>query len=339
MAWMALFGGLLAARHAYAADAESEDDWLPLAPRIEQLDFAMENAKTPELVRPAGGSPLTFSIAASASLQSSGKHAFGATFLLQIPLERIRRPKEESPAAQVRWSMIGEDTAPKLKPPPRPKTQTPLPAPAEGTETVVQASPPVPDGPPPTPGTKVEPRSRFALPVELVRVTIQKALKHAHLEDVGARVDAMAGRARGAAALPELRLRVSRLVDESQELSPTEYDPHRTTASGGTSLWLEARASWRLDRLVFSDDETVFEKMRWERMEARSKLMEKVLGYLFAWQRAKAELEKEGLEDQERLALELRAAEAEISLDTLTGGWFGGKKGYKIWLSAAQTNR
>ena len=94
----------------------------------------------------------------------------------------------------------------------------------------------------------------------------------------GARVGALA---RAAAARDAAR-------DQTQALSPTEYDPGRVTASGGASFWLEARATWRLDRLVFADDEVALERVRDERAAARQKLVDRVLDLLFAWQRALA---------------------------------------------------
>lgn len=292
-----------------------EDDLLQFAPRAEQVDVlyfdGLPRAEAmPQM--PRGGAPFWISIAANAKLQSSGKQSFGATLLLDIPLERFGRSSSR---------FFGQESVPQLKPLPRAKPQTPPPP-----------SPPLPEDRTPA-KTESEPRqaseqepksaASISIPPELLRASIRSALKHAHLEDAAARVDAMASRARGAALLPELRLRVSRLVDEEQALSPTEYDPHRTTASGGTSLWLEARASWRLDRLVFSDDEPAFEKMRWERAEAREKLTAKVLELLVAWMRAKAGLLKEELSEEERMELELKAMEAEMGLDALTGGMWG----------------
>src|SRR5690606_41297240 len=66
--------------------------------------------------------------------------------------------------------------------------------------------------------------------------------RSAKLDEGEARLDALASRARTSALLPELRLRATRAVDESESLSPTEYDPLRRTASGGTSTWFEARS-------------------------------------------------------------------------------------------------
>lgn len=298
-----------------------EDDLLQFAPRAEQVDLRLSTQEplwtTPSLPRvetASPKSPLCLSIAATAHLQSSGKQSFGATLLLDIPLERFGQRLHPFS------SVIAQESPPKLKPPPRSKAQAPEPPPTQAAQTETKEG-----AWPDSTAAKPYMPPRLELTPELVKAVLQAAKKQAGLEDAAARVDAMAGRAKASALLPELRLRVSRLVDEEQALSPTEYDPHRTTASGGTSLWLEARASWRLDRLVFSDDEAAFEKMRWDRAEAGAKLSEKVLELLFAWQRAKVESEREDASEQERTLALLKRVEAELGLDALTGGVFGKK--------------
>jgi hypothetical protein len=122
--------------------------------------------------------------------------------------------------------------------------------------------------------------------------------------------------------LPELRLRVMRTVDVGQALSPTEYDPTRTTGVDDVLFWLEARATWRLDRLVFAEEEVSLERMRHERAEAQAKLTSKVLKLLFDWQRALAFAESPLLPPEEALGARLEVLEAEAELDLLTGGWF-----------------
>src|SRR6185295_8786326 len=114
------------------------------------------------------------------------------------------------------------------------------------------------------------------------------ACKAAKLDEADARLDALASRARTSALLPELRLRATRAIDESESVAPTEYDPLRRTASGGTSTWLEARATFRLDRLVFADDEIAVERLRAARAAERLRLVTKVLDLLDTWQRARA---------------------------------------------------
>jgi len=116
---------------------------------------------------------------------------------------------------------------------------------------------------------------------------------------------------------------VMRVIDEDQSLAPTAYDPSRVTASGGTSTWLEARATWKLDRWVFARDEIAIEKLRMTRARARRALEHDVLEALARWQRARwASLDPEGIPEH-RIAAELEAASAEAALDVLTDGWFG----------------
>jgi hypothetical protein len=157
---------------------------------------------------------------------------------------------------------------------------------------------------------------------DVARTAVDAALRRAHLLDPGARMDALALRARQSAALPELRLRVLRTVDAGNSLSPTLYDPYRTTAVDDVKYWLEARATWRLDRLLFAEEEVALERMRHERAEAQAQLTTKVLKLLFAWQRALAMAEDPMLPPEEILSARLAAIEAEAELDLLTDGWF-----------------
>jgi hypothetical protein len=157
---------------------------------------------------------------------------------------------------------------------------------------------------------------------EVARDAVDASVHAAHLADADARMDALATRARSSALLPELHARVARRIDEGQSLSPTEYDPVRTTATGGTMLLLEGRAIWRLDRLVFSDDELAIERLRQERADARAKLTARVLEALFAWQKAIAQAANPAASPEERLAAELKRVECEATLDLLTRAWF-----------------
>jgi hypothetical protein len=161
---------------------------------------------------------------------------------------------------------------------------------------------------------------------EMARAAVAAALEHAGLAERAARVERVASRARSSSLLPELRLRVTRLVDESQSLAPTEYDPGRITASGGSSLWLEARATWRLDRLVFADEEVALERLREERAQVRDKLAQRVLELLFAWQRARAAEGDPTRLPEESARAGLEAAEAEAAIDVVTGGWLSRRR-------------
>lgn len=113
-----------------------------------------------------------------------------------------------------------------------------------------------------------------------------------------------------------------RTVDSGEGLSPTLYDPTRITGVNDVKYWLEARATWRLDRLVFAEEEVTLERIRQERTEAQTQLRAHVLKVLFAWQRALALAENAASPPEEILSARLAAIEAEAELDLLTGGWF-----------------
>lgn len=155
----------------------------------------------------------------------------------------------------------------------------------------------------------------------LARACVLAALR-AHGVGDDDRLDSLAARARASALLPELRLGASRATDASLRLSPTQYDPYRYTEGEAAGYRLDARVSFRLDRLLFADQEVALERIRFQRLEARSKLSVRVLRAVFDWQRARA-LERDALLSQEeRAAAAIRVLEAEMTLDVLTGGWF-----------------
>lgn len=136
-------------------------------------------------------------------------------------------------------------------------------------------------------------------------------------------IDAMIARSRASAALPELRLRVSRLMtDDSHTTTSVVTDGSSLYDVTGSNLTLEARMTWRLDRLLFANDEPQLERLRLERQAARARVSAAVLRALFQWQRAKFD-EKKTVEDTpERDEAELKVTETEALLDVLTKGWF-----------------
>lgn len=156
----------------------------------------------------------------------------------------------------------------------------------------------------------------------LARAAVHAALRAHGYPAARRRLSSMASRARLSATLPELRLRATRSNDESMRLSPTSSDPYRYTQAGGTTLWFEARLTWKLDRLVFADDELAVERLRQHNDKARIELVEHVLAALFAWQRALVKASDTSLLPNERTLAQLDAIEAEATLDVLTGGWF-----------------
>jgi hypothetical protein len=244
---------------------------------------------------------LWVSLAATFGQRASGKNEFGAMMLLGVPLERLAQDKPRHPPAVAEPANKGVD----------------------------RPAPPPPPGGTPNAGA-VEEASAIDVPrlvtPAMARGAVDAAFAHGKLGEEEARLGRIASRARASALLPELRLRVTRQLDEAQALSPTQYDPDRVTATGGASLWLEARATFRLDKLVFADEEIALEKLRDERALARQKLAQRVLEALFAWQRARVVEADPGRDVEERTRAAVAALEAEATLDVLTGGWFSKAK-------------
>lgn len=155
----------------------------------------------------------------------------------------------------------------------------------------------------------------------LARACVSAAWRAAGVATM-ADLDSMCARARTSGLLPEARFRASRSWDRGQKLTPTDSDPYRLQDSTSATQWLEGRLTWRLDRLVFADEEVAVEKLRAQRAQQRAQVAGKVLAALFEWQRARRAAEDAGLTDAERGEAWIRASEAEAALDVLTGGWF-----------------
>jgi hypothetical protein len=136
------------------------------------------------------------------------------------------------------------------------------------------------------------------------------------------RIDALGGRARASAWLPEVRVRAGRNTDQTLRLTPTEEDPDRWQLTGGADLRLEAQLSWEFDRLVFASEELAVERLRQAAEQRRSRLVDRVLDWVFRWQGALLEASDPLADPQLRLVAQLKAAQARSALDLLTGGWF-----------------
>jgi hypothetical protein len=163
----------------------------------------------------------------------------------------------------------------------------------------------------------------LSLTPRLARASVGAAWRVAGLGADDDRLDGIVSRARWSAVLPEARIRAVRFEDERLS-ADTGTDSARWRDSAGANVGLEARLTWRLDRLLYADDEPSFERMRLERRDARSRIAGKVLDCLFHWQRALLDLRTlpPGPPDRERMEISLRVLEAEAALDVLTGGWF-----------------
>lgn len=188
--------------------------------------------------------------------------------------------------------------------------------------------PPPPPPPPPPPivaPVSLVDASDIVVTPRLARTCVTAAWRTAGLGADDARLDAIVSRARWSALLPETRLRVVRFQDERLSTTDTGSDATRLYDAAGANFGLEARLTWRLDRLVYADDEPAFERMRLERHDARARIAARVLDALFHWQRAWLDLRALGggaRGTRDELDAALKLAEAESVLDVLTGGAF-----------------
>lgn len=154
-----------------------------------------------------------------------------------------------------------------------------------------------------------------------VRALVRAAWRAAGASVSDAEVDAIARRARASALLPETRLRGTR--NDSGRLSfDGSGDEVRVSDSDGATVTVEARLTWRLDRIVYADDEPSLERLRQDRQELRMRLAHRAVELLFQRERARldARLVPEG--SREALDAEIRVFECESALDVLTDGWF-----------------
>jgi len=264
--------------------------------------------------------------------RTSGTSEMGALLVLELPLERfvqrgwavIPAPLQPAPmglsgggdGAATAWLGAGATEV---------STDRPVEAPwaPPGLDRILL------DSTPPRVAQSAASRVERSAPAPTITVTtdvarscVRAALRAMGLGDDN-RLDSVAARARSSAALPELRLRAVRTLGESGRISLSEDDPSRYVASGAASNVLEARLTFRLDRLLFADEEIVVERARLDRSELRSRTAAKVLQLLFEWQRAYAIAQDAAVSAEDRFAAVVREAESSALLDVMTGGWFG----------------
>jgi hypothetical protein len=159
----------------------------------------------------------------------------------------------------------------------------------------------------------------------IARACVAAAWRTAGLGVDDRRIDAMIARAHSSAVLPEMRLRVMRLFDEATHTTTSATlvsDGTNVYDATGAKLWLEARLTWHLDRLLYADDEPTLERVRLERQDARARLAARALELLFAWQRGELDARAAPSGSHEQTEALVRSLEAEATLDVLTGGWF-----------------
>lgn len=243
---------------------------------------------------------LTVSARGAYAVTLDGRRELVGLVSLTIPLDRAAAPRPPSGTSKGR---IAEERPKKAKSVDPEPTELP---------------PPVAEQRPPPPA----PKPKLLLGARLVNATLSAAYRAAGRGRAHSRFASLSSRARASAALPELRLRAARSTDESLRLTPSSSDPYRYTQAGGVTLSFEGQATWRLDRLVFADEEIAIEHLAQNRSRSDSALTEQVLRTLFVWQRARVTAAREDIDPDAQLEAELRALEAALRLDVLTGGWF-----------------
>jgi hypothetical protein len=235
---------------------------------------------------------------------ADGTNEVGAMAIVGIALDRIATGPVRRVVRSDTLRFLGDPPAPPLSPPHAP---APTPAPT----------------PTPTPAATQPDAASFLLTPRLARAAVAAAWKAAGLDASDARLDAIVARARLSAALPETRLRAMKSFDDSQRTDMVTTDPTaRYYDASGARLWLEARLTWRLDRLLYADDEPTLERVRLERQEARGRIASHVLDLLFQWQRARLDMQTSVPRSRAELEATLRMLETEAALDVATGGWF-----------------
>jgi len=151
-----------------------------------------------------------------------------------------------------------------------------------------------------------------------VAEVVEAALRHAGLDEKPAGGWKM--RARAAALLPWISLRAAR--DTSWE------DRARQVGGVDHGVVLEARATWRLDRLVYDPSEIRATTVEQQRARAAAAVTERVTALYYKRRRAQIEaLWQAGETSQETALRALAVDELTAQLDGLTGGWLARRLG------------
>lgn len=239
------------------------------------------------------------------STQASARTERAAWITLSVPLDELARPR------------LAQHSVPS---PPVPSRAAPEPN-AAPTAPIVGASPSVTL-------EQLRALSEFSRRATVVALSVVGTAAERR------RLDAIASSAKLSALLPELRLRALRNSDHALRWIPTTDDPYRITQADGTGLVLEASATFRLERLLFSHDALALERLRLEAGAQRLKLEARVLDALLALVRARELSCAEDSDDAEKGLQVLKVLELFVELDGLTAGWFADQApafGLAIW--------
>jgi hypothetical protein len=240
---------------------------------------------------------------------ATGLHDVGGLAVVGLALDRIEAGRTEPLRGRASLAQPPQPVPPSPSPsppPPAPSSTRPLPAPAPSPSSLVPSPPPPP---------------RIVVTPAVAKACVSAAWRASGLGADDARIDEFIARARTSGLLPETRLRAMRVLDDNTHVT-TVIDSSSYYDGLGANLVLEARLTWRLDRLLYAGEEPTLERVRLEREDARARLSTKALEALFGWQRGVIDLEEAVAGSREELEARLRVTEASALLDVLTGGWF-----------------
>ena len=166
--------------------------------------------------------------------------------------------------------------------------------------------------------------SRSALLV-LLRAVVERVKNAPAQMTANARLASLISRSRTSGLVPELRLRGVYGFDQTTSLEDTAgLYPGDTTTRGGHDSLLEARLTFRLDRLVLGDSETTLERQRSQLVEQEQKRIALALTHLLKWKTAVLRAKDPSLLPDEQLEAIVEEESALAHLHLLTGGWFRG---------------
>lgn len=156
----------------------------------------------------------------------------------------------------------------------------------------------------------------------LAKAVAEAALRAAGYQTMGRSLRAAKSRARWSAALPDVRLRAARGIDETARVDYAGEVVGDTRLTGRADVRLEAAFTWRLSELVFSGREPTLARIELTLLRQRQEVTRTTLQALFRWQKAQNALADPAALPEERAKALLESVEAEVSLAVLTGGWF-----------------
>ncbi len=177
--------------------------------------------------------------------QSDVRSELAGFLRVQVPLDRFAAPRRALVASAEEARFVGEDD--------------------DFRDDERVADPGEPDG-------AVAPALDPALLGGLARETLAAALNVHGVHAYERELDGATTRARTSAVLPEVRLRAAKTRDASLRLAPTVDDPYHASLADGDGVFLEAQATFRLNRLIFADEEVPLERLRIERERLNERL-------------------------------------------------------------------